>query len=209
MNDIALTIWANNARTPLTDLVYYGFEPLWATAYVGAIGLALAYRRHDYRALLTFGATVALTWVPVVLLKVIAHRPRPDAALLPHPVATAPGDWSFPSGHVAFATALAVALFLATRNRWVRLAAALLVPVMAATVLITGVHYPSDVLFSVAWSLLLGPVWFRLACRAGSLLPAPCGSAPARASAAGSARTCPPSTPNPGDRTLPIVSVRG
>ena len=209
MNEFAVTVWANGFRSPLTDVVYYAFEPDWATLYVVSIGLALASRRHDYRALFTFGATVALTWVPVVVLKVVAHRPRPSGALLPHPVATPPGDWSFPSGHVAFATALAVAVFLFTRSRWARGASAALVPVMGATVLVTGVHYPSDVLFSVAWSLLLGPVWFRLVCRAGSLLPAPSGSGRAPVSGAGSARTCPPSIPNPGARTPQTAAVRG
>ncbi|WP_291314508.1 phosphatase PAP2 family protein [Corynebacterium sp. UBA2622] len=117
MNELLLTVWANDSRSPITDAIYYGFEPAWATLWVVLAGLVLASRRHDYRSFFTFGATVALTWVPVVVLKVIAHRPRPSAALPPHPAATPPGDRSFPSGHVAFATALAVAVFLFTRNR--------------------------------------------------------------------------------------------
>jgi len=98
MNELSLTVWANAFRSPLTDAVYYGFEPAWAALWVVLAGLTLASRRHDYRTVFTFGTTVALTWVPVVALKVIAHRPRPGATLLPHPVVTPPGDWSLPLG---------------------------------------------------------------------------------------------------------------
>jgi undecaprenyl-diphosphatase len=82
-------------------------------------------------------------------------RPRPDVVT---PLTTAAG-FSFPSGHTTGTTALCVSLlvvlvpFLHRRGRAVAAAAALLASVaVAASRVLLGVHYPSD----VAGGLLVG-----------------------------------------------------
>ena len=96
--------------------------------------------------------------------KVVVGRERPSFS---DAVSIAQGA-SFPSGHAtgsaAFYAAAAVALLPVLRNRWRRVAVtiAIAVPlVVAATRVLLGVHYPSD----VTAGLLLGWGW-TLACTA-------------------------------------------
>lgn len=110
----------------------------------------------------TFGASVALTWIPVVFVKMLVQKPRPEAALLAHPIVIPTNDYSFPSGHVAFVTALLLMLALVIRARW----AFALLPVgvvgIALVVLTQGVHYPTDVLASIMWVATVGPAVLAL-----------------------------------------------
>ena len=183
--EIGIVSWMNGLHTGLigavTSFFYYAFEPPLAVLYVVLIGIVLACRRADYRVLFTFGATVAFTWLPIVILKMLFYRPRPDAALLPHAPVISPTDWSFPSGHMTFIMALAIAVFFftnslrsgkqTTADRIARIVAVTLVPVLAISVLIVGVHYPTDILFSLGWAGMFTPPMFHLATNLGQRLP--------------------------------------
>lgn len=142
----------------MTRGLYAAFEPPFAVlwALLASAG-AWAYTK-SMRSGLLFGMTVALTWLPVVLLKLIFHRPRPLADALAHAPALSPTDWSFSSGHVAFITTLALAFYLLTRRKWVAVLGVLAVGTMTVSVLIDGLHYPTDALGSIIWVLSLGPV---------------------------------------------------
>ncbi|ADV67026.1 phosphatase PAP2 family protein [Deinococcus maricopensis] len=107
--------------------------------------------RLGYFALLTLGGVALIN----TLLKQIFDRPRPAlwTPFMPEP------DFSFPSGHAMFASALASMLVAVLwPTRW-RLPALLLgvfyVLLMMWSRVYIGVHYPTDVtggaLFSVAW----------------------------------------------------------
>ena len=117
----------------------------------------------------TFAFTVAVTWLSVAVCKLLVHRARPDAALLPFPFHPAQIDASYPSGHEAFVTALAITSLLMARSLLTRIIAAVLgaVGVMGAGTLLAvdGVHYPTDIAASVIWVLGVAPavylVWTR------------------------------------------------
>ena len=99
--------------------------------------------------LVTVASSAALGQV----LKALFTRPRPQV----FPWLTTEGGWSFPSGHTLAATVLGglVSWFIggrqnSRRRRRVWGAAALWVILVGASRVYLGVHYPSDVLASVA-----------------------------------------------------------
>ena len=121
----------------------------------------LAYRkRHRLAAILV--AVMAWELAAVALLKWVVHRPRPE---LPADlqVFADPSSYSFPSGHVTFATVFfGTLIYLLARHwepttwlRWVVLAL-LMVPVvlMGPARVAWGVHWPSDVLGGYLLALL-------------------------------------------------------
>ena len=76
-----------------------------------------------------------------IVVKRVVRRRRPSDPRVQALVST-PSDWSFPSSHAASTTAAAVAYSGLLRRRWPLFS----IPVMMASRVILGVHYPSDVL---------------------------------------------------------------
>jgi hypothetical protein len=100
-------------------------------------------RRRDW---LTATATVALAHGASIGVKRVVRRPRPDDPRV-QVLAGTPSRLSFPSAHATSTTAAAVLFGGLLRRPLV----AALVPPMALSRLVLGVHYPSDV---VAGSVL-------------------------------------------------------
>ncbi|HWU29568.1 MAG TPA: phosphatase PAP2 family protein, partial [Microbacterium sp.] len=98
---------------------------------------------------LAVGAAVAGGWLMAGTLKVIVARPRPEWTDAVHRVVAPETDASYPSGHVAFVTALATVLILLTwrtaARGWVLAGGVMLVVVTALARVYAVVHYPSDV----------------------------------------------------------------
>ncbi len=111
---------------------------------IGAAGAVLDRARR--REWLVATAGVAFAHGASIGVKRVVRRPRPDDPAVQVLVGT-PSTLSFPSAHATSTTAAAV-LFGALLHRPL---VALLVPPMALSRLVLGVHYPSDV---VAGSLL-------------------------------------------------------
>lgn len=155
------------------------FGPVFGLVLVGAVALFLWIVRRDLVKAVAFGLVASSGWVASEVFKLLIARQRPNPALLLDPLSPETGSNSFPSGHVAFAAALAFALyFLARGTRW-STAAAAAGAAMSLTVawsrLYIGVHYPTDVAASYlaagAAVVLLAGLWNRLGPRTVELLP--------------------------------------
>ena len=113
--------------------------------------LLLPRRRRDW---LVAGAGAFAAHAAAVLLKRLVRRKRPHHPAVAVNVGT-PSQLSFPSAHATSTTAAAILLGRASGLPL----PALLIPPMALSRIVLGVHYPSDVAFGVA----LGAAGARLA----------------------------------------------
>jgi membrane-associated phospholipid phosphatase len=109
---------------------------------IAALGALLQPGRR--RAWLTAGAGAFLAHACAVLIKRVVRRERPDHPEIAVNVGT-PSRLSFPSAH---ATSTTTASMLLARATGMPLPV-LLVPPMALSRMVLGVHYPSDVLTGV------------------------------------------------------------
>lgn len=161
----------NVAHTAQLDWVALGlnwlFGPAVATVLVvlGMGSVLLTTRRP--RAAIQFLLIVVIPVLGTDAIKLLVHRARPDIASLPHILVLEPGGLSFPSGHTSFAACFLLGFIVVAAGQWWR---PLLIGSAAAVVLITaasriylGVHYPSDVVASIVYSIaavaLVDAVW--------------------------------------------------
>jgi len=110
---------------------------------VAALGALLQPAKR--RAFLIAGAGAFLAHAAAVLIKRVVRRERPHHPAIAVNVGT-PSRLSFPSAHATSTTAASILLGRATGLPL----PAILVPPMALSRLVLGVHYPSDVLTGVA-----------------------------------------------------------
>jgi membrane-associated phospholipid phosphatase len=117
-------------------------------ALLGA--MAMPSRRREW---LVAGAGAFAAHAAAVLVKRVVRRPRPHHPAVAVNVGT-PSRLSFPSAHATSTTAAAILIGRAgglPRG----LGAAVLVPPMALSRVVLGVHYPSDVAFGVGLGALV------------------------------------------------------
>jgi membrane-associated phospholipid phosphatase len=138
-------------------------DPLVVTVATLALAVLLLMQRRARAACFV----LVVRGVAILADSAIKHAVDRARPALQHPLATASGA-SFPSGHAFGAAALwGSAAMLLSGPRWCRLAVATVVPVVvAATRVLIGVHYVSDVVaglllgWAVAW---VGAVAIRTA----------------------------------------------
>jgi membrane-associated phospholipid phosphatase len=109
---------------------------------------------------LTAGAGAFLAHAAAVVIKRIVKRERPSHPAISVNVGT-PSRLSFPSAHATSTTAAAILLGRVTGLPL----PVVLVPPMALSRLILGVHYPSDVVTGVAVGAVMAKAVSRLADR--------------------------------------------
>ncbi|OBB85475.1 hypothetical protein A5760_08535 [Mycobacterium colombiense] len=125
---------------------------------IAALGAVLSPKHR--REWLVAGAGAFAAHAAAVIVKRIVRRKRPHDPAVAVNVGT-PSQLSFPSAHATSTTAAAM---LMGRTTGLPLPA-VLVPPMALSRMLLGVHYPSDVAFGIA----LGAVVAAIARRAGEV----------------------------------------
>ena len=92
-----------------------------------------------------------------IVIKLVVRRKRPHHPDIAVNVGT-PSALSFPSAHATSSTAAAMLLCRATRSPL----PLVIIPLMALSRLVLGVHYPSDVLAGIAVGATVARVTARL-----------------------------------------------
>ena len=123
---------------------------------LSAIGAVLSPRRRRDWVLVGVGALSA--HAAAIVIKLAVRRARPHDPAITVNVGT-PSALSFPSAHATSSTAAAMLACRATRSPL----PLLIIPLMALSRLVLGVHYPSDVLAGIA----VGATVARLTARVG------------------------------------------
>ncbi len=126
-----------------------------AVALVGAV--LMPRRRRDW---LVAGAGALAAHAAAVLVKRVVRRKRPHHPAVAVNVGT-PSRLSFPSAHATSTTAAAI---LMSRTTGLPLPV-VLVPPMALSRILLGVHYPSDVAVGVALGAAIAGIAVRLESR--------------------------------------------
>jgi membrane-associated phospholipid phosphatase len=148
-----------DSLTPWMKAVTFGSSAPVVLPAVVAAGLVL-WRRSGWLAdSVRLVLVVGVGWSAVMALKPVFDRGRPAAAmgdvLSVEPLVAEPVGASYPSGHTALATGVALALVWALRHATTAvrvggaLAGVLLVAVVGLSRVYLGVHYPSDLVGSV------------------------------------------------------------
>lgn len=143
------------------DFAYLALEPVAAVAVSAVLACAVWAASRSLRAAAAFASVIALTWLPSALVKLVVARPRPDAGVLTHPFVSTQTDGSYPSGHTVFVAAVAMAFWFLWRDSRYRalviVGGAVAMGLIGLAVIVDGLHYPSDVLASVVWSVTVAP----------------------------------------------------
>ncbi|HEU0257302.1 MAG TPA: phosphatase PAP2 family protein [Microbacteriaceae bacterium] len=159
-DELRVLQWFSSHQVPALNTVALGIAWLFAPTEALALTVlgtlaVLAVSRDPWRAG-TFLLVVALSWGSSKVVKMIVARPRPDGALLAHPLAIEHSA-SFPSGHVCFAAALAIGILVTMRDTRRRsrviaiVVAGVGVVIVALSRLYVGVHYPTDVIGAIVY----------------------------------------------------------
>ena len=158
----ALNAQHHGAIGSLADAVYKYVGPLYAIIATVLLTVILLLVSRSLSIASTFAVTIAVTWLPLAVIKLIFDRLRPDSSLLPFPFNPAQDDASYPSGHAAFITALVVVVVLGFATTRARVLAGIIggivVLVVGVALVTDGVHFPTDVAASILWSITVAPL---------------------------------------------------
>lgn len=133
-----------------------------AAGWLALSGLGALLSRSRRRDWLLVGVGAVSAHAAAIAIKLAVRRARPHDPEIRVNVGT-PSALSFPSAHATSSTAAAMLLCRATRSPL----PLIIVPLMALSRLVLGVHYPSDVLAGIAVGATVARVTARVGGRDG------------------------------------------
>lgn len=136
-------------------LSYFGEHSI---GWLAVSGLGALRQPQRWRAWLLVGAGAFTAHAAAVLIKRLVRRTRPDHPAVAVHVGT-PSRLSFPSAHATSTTAAAILLARVAGTPL----PAVVVPPMALSRMLLGVHYPSDVAAGIAVGAAVAAVAARFA----------------------------------------------
>ena len=134
---------------------HFGEHAAGWVAISGAGALLAPGRRREW---LLVGVGAVAAHGASILIKLVVRRKRPHHPDIAIRVGT-PSSLSFPSAHATSTTAAAMLLCRATRSPLPMV----LVPLMAVSRLVLGVHYPTDVVAGIAVGATVARITARIA----------------------------------------------
>lgn len=159
--DAAWFLWLNHHRIPNSVPVLQFISDTTTFTSIGlilSIFIASIIKRSKIlrKSWITLAISITLVALSTQVIKSCVNRERPFKVLPSVEKLSTGGDASFPSGHTAEAFAMASAISLLFRKRWVATVITLWAIVVAYSRIALGVHYPGDVLGGALLGVFVG-----------------------------------------------------
>ena len=146
--------WAGHSSLLDAAMVFIAKDMIYVAGAVGLVCLGILAYRRQWRTVVFFAISMAVSFVLLKLAALlnIDHRPFMDhhvTQLISH----APGK-SFPSDHTTATTALAASLLFLTKYKKTGAILLVVAVLIGFARIFVGVHYPADILGGVVTGLV-------------------------------------------------------
>ncbi len=156
--DFRILYALENLRTPFLDAFFGAVTYLGDETFFILVAITVYWcvsKKWGYYLLLTGYLSMLVNQFAKILCRVPRPWVRDPGFSIVESARAAAAGYSFPSGHTADITVISGCLGRVTKRRWLRAVCTAVLILVAFSRMYLGVHYPSDVLFSLIVGLVL------------------------------------------------------